>query len=239
MHYKYSAMLNTTFITMMFGAGIPILFPIAGATFMVLYMLENYKFYWTYKQPPAYDEKLNTFCLSSLEKAPLFLLGFGYWMLSNHQLIQRKTMSCEPTFEEGVEVDANHIPTTCALTALMKSTDPFLAEHYWYEVFTRKGMLEAGPAAELLLCFCLYFLFIVAKGPISYIMGCCCKWAMLEEMEIDEDIDSYPNCLDDDDKDWTIQEELNMRNCYGIKTITDESVERIYNGHLRSPEMHL
>jgi len=49
MHYKYSTMLNTTFITMMFGAGMPILFPIAAATLVVFYCLENYKFYWTYK----------------------------------------------------------------------------------------------------------------------------------------------------------------------------------------------
>jgi len=80
-------MLNTTFITMMFGAGMPILFPIAAATFIVFYAIENYKFYWVYKQPPAYDEKLNSFCLNTLEKAPLLLLGFGYWMLSNHQLL--------------------------------------------------------------------------------------------------------------------------------------------------------
>lgn len=84
MHYKYSAMLNTTFITMMYGAGLPILFPIAAAQLIVFYVLENYKFYWSYRQPPAYDEKLNTYCLKTLEKAPLILLGFAYWMFSNH-----------------------------------------------------------------------------------------------------------------------------------------------------------
>jgi len=89
MHYKYSTLLNTTFVTMLFGAGMPLLFPVAAATFMVFYMIENYKFYWAYKQPPAYDEKLNTYALRTLEKAPLLLLGFGYWMLSNHQLLAK------------------------------------------------------------------------------------------------------------------------------------------------------
>jgi len=66
MHYKYSTLLNTTFITMLYGAGMPILFPISAATFFVFYMIENYKFYWVYKQPPAYDEKLNTYALKTL-----------------------------------------------------------------------------------------------------------------------------------------------------------------------------
>lgn len=179
MHYKYSAMLNTTFVTMLFGAGMPILFPIAAATFIFFYMIENYKFYWVYKQRPAYDEKLNTFALTTLEKAPLLLLGFGYWMFSNHQLLQRESDVLSP---------------------LEKSTDPFIAQHYWYEAFTKDGISNSGPAGMLLLCFLLYFAFIVAKGPISYMLACCCKWALLDEIEINEDIDRYTNCLDDDDK---------------------------------------
>jgi hypothetical protein len=83
MHYKYSAMLNTSFVTMMYGGGLPVLFPIAAAQFTVFYMIENYKFYYVYKQPPAYDEKLNTYALKMLQKAPLLLLGFSYWMYSN------------------------------------------------------------------------------------------------------------------------------------------------------------
>jgi hypothetical protein len=84
MHYKYSTMLNTTFVTMMYGGGLPILFPIAACQFFVFYILENYKFYYVYQKPPAYDEKLNTFCLITLQRAPLLLLGFSYWMFSNH-----------------------------------------------------------------------------------------------------------------------------------------------------------
>jgi len=48
MHYKYSAMLNTTFVTMLYGGGMPILFPIAACQLIVFYILENYKFYYVY-----------------------------------------------------------------------------------------------------------------------------------------------------------------------------------------------
>ena len=87
MHFKYSAILNISFMTMMFGAGLPILFPIAAASFGVLYCLENYMLYYVFKQPPAYDEKLNDSVLENLSWAPLFTLGFGYWMLTNQQLL--------------------------------------------------------------------------------------------------------------------------------------------------------
>jgi hypothetical protein len=76
-------MLNIVFITMMFGAGMPILFPIAAFSFFSLYVVENYMLYYVYKEPPAYDEKLNLKVLQKLSYGPLFLVGFGYWMLSN------------------------------------------------------------------------------------------------------------------------------------------------------------
>jgi len=122
----------------------------------------------------------------------------------------------------------------------MRQSDPFIAQHYWTEAFTINGIIKAGPGAgQLLICFFLYFLYLVAANPISYLVGCCCKFAMLKDLEIDEDIDTYQNCLDDDDKHWTIQEELNMRDCYGIKTLAEQSVTDIYNGHMKSSEMHL
>lgn len=62
---------------------------------------------------------------------------------------------------------------------------------------------------------------------------------MIEEIEIDEDIDKYQNCLDDDDKEWTTQEELNMRDCYGIKCMADETLATIQNGHMKTASMHL
>merc|ERR1719183_3333671 len=59
MHFKYSGIMNIVFITMMFGTGLPILFPLAFFALLVLYMVENYMLYYGYKQPPAYDGYLN------------------------------------------------------------------------------------------------------------------------------------------------------------------------------------
>jgi hypothetical protein len=71
---------------MTFGAGIPELFFIASVTILNLYLLEVFLLHYIYKCPPAYDEKLNKSALRILSFAPLNLLAFGYWMLSNKQL---------------------------------------------------------------------------------------------------------------------------------------------------------
>lgn len=59
MHFKYSGILNIVFLTFCFGAGMPLLLPIATVSFLVLYMLENYMLHYVNKTPPNYDNKLN------------------------------------------------------------------------------------------------------------------------------------------------------------------------------------
>lgn len=67
----------------MYGLGLPILFPIAFIALTVLYLVEKCMVYWSYRMPPAYDDKLNNSVLAKLTYAPLLFLIFGYWMLSN------------------------------------------------------------------------------------------------------------------------------------------------------------
>jgi len=78
--------MNIVFITMMFGAGLPLLFPLASFSLLLMYLLEKYEIYYVFQQPPAYDEKLNNAVLNNLDKAPVFLLSFGYWFLTNLQM---------------------------------------------------------------------------------------------------------------------------------------------------------
>jgi hypothetical protein len=84
---KYSAILSSVFVTMMFGPAIPILFPIACAYFIVLLTMEGYMLRYYYKEIPAYDNKLNDQALKTLLFAPFVLYSFGYWFLSNKQLL--------------------------------------------------------------------------------------------------------------------------------------------------------
>lgn len=68
----------------MYGIGLPILFPIAVISFLVLYLVERSMIFYSYRQPPLYDEKLNNNALEILSWSPLLFLIFGYWMFSSH-----------------------------------------------------------------------------------------------------------------------------------------------------------
>lgn len=99
MHFKYSAFLNICFVTMMFGFGIPLLFPVATLGFAILYVVENLMLYYSYQQPPLYDEKLDTSVLNFLKFAPLGFLAFGYWMVSSKQLLANDVYPFEYSHE--------------------------------------------------------------------------------------------------------------------------------------------
>lgn len=71
---------------MMYGVGMPLLFPIAAFNFFNQWITERYTVAYYMKLPPALDDHLTHNCLSKLKYAPLILIFNGYWMLSNEQI---------------------------------------------------------------------------------------------------------------------------------------------------------
>lgn len=72
--------------------------------------------YYSYRQPPMYDEKLNNNVLNLMTYAPLLFLSFGYWMFSSHQLLANTDL-----FYSVLESDVK------------------LTNHVWTEVFTSRA----------------------------------------------------------------------------------------------------
>ena len=94
------------------------------------------------------------------------------------------------------------------LTPKEKTDDAFYANHYWYEplahpVSTVLSVTTPG-APQLLFIFYVYFIYLMFSDPITWLFGKFFKSLMLEDIKIQENIDDYVNCLDDDDKKWTI-----------------------------------
>ena len=83
MHFKYSGILNVLFVCFMYGLAIPMLFPISLMAFTVLYTMEKLTITYFFRQPPMFDEKLNESAISKMKWAPIFMMFFGYWCLSN------------------------------------------------------------------------------------------------------------------------------------------------------------
>jgi len=48
MHFKYASIMNIVFITLMYGIGLPILFPLAVLALVILYVSEKYMLYFAY-----------------------------------------------------------------------------------------------------------------------------------------------------------------------------------------------
>lgn len=190
------------------------LFPTAAASLVTLFCLEKFMLYYVFKQPPAYDEKLNNSVLTNLQLAPFFLLGFGYWMLTNEQLIENTN-----------------------LTPVGRKSDPFLAQHVWYHALSPHGVFKSGPAGALLIFFFVYFFYLFFRTPFTWLMGLCCHSMVVHDFEVDEEIELYQNCLDKDDKEWTQKEEENMRR-YGISTLLPETEESYEKGQF-NPKYHL
>jgi hypothetical protein len=82
-HFKYSGMMNVTFVTLMYGLGMPILFPIAALSYFILFSLERLCTAYFYQLPPTFDDKLTKNAMGTLRWAAVLHLIFGYWQLSN------------------------------------------------------------------------------------------------------------------------------------------------------------
>ena len=82
-HEGFASLLIIIFVTFTFGFGIPVLFPIAFFSIVVLYRFEKYSLYYRYRRPPMYDKEVTQYVTKTLRLAPVFYLISAYWMLSN------------------------------------------------------------------------------------------------------------------------------------------------------------
>jgi len=83
LHYKHSFMLNAIFVTMLYGSGMPILFPICTVSLGCLYMVERLMLAYSYQRPPMYDTRINMGTIELLRYAPLLYAVSSCWMFSN------------------------------------------------------------------------------------------------------------------------------------------------------------
>lgn len=148
-HYKYSSMMNITFISMVFGPSMPILFPVASASLFVLYFLETYMLFYVYRRPPVYDVTLNNHVLLKLQWAPFFLLAFGYWQLSNPALIGNYD----------------------TLNPIKIANQPEDFGHYWFTSFNMVYTLHETPAGILCYIAIFYFIFRQFTKLIMAVLG--------------------------------------------------------------------
>lgn len=186
MHFKYSAILNIVFVTFMFGLALPMLFVYAVLGIAVLWFSEELMFYYSYRLPPMYDESLAKSVLSKMRAAPVFMLCSGYWFFSSNQLLGNDQ-----------------------LTPYQRQSDTPITGHTMADPFHASGW--AAPAWPLLLCALLLIIHLFFGEWIGEALVRCFPSLEIGNVELNEEIDTYWNSLDNHDREWSIAEEGHFR----------------------------
>ena len=202
MHFKYSSILTIVYITMMYGFGMPVLFPIAMLSFLVLYITEKIMFFYGYVSPPMYDERLSNDVLTKLQFAPLLYIIFGYWMASNQQLLSN-----------------DH------LTPVESSTSTYVTNHTMGLVFSPDGW--EGIKWPMLVCFIvLNIVWYFGESIVKCLTNLMPNLA-IGDIEVDESIDNYWASLYEEDRKWSQGEENYARSNLKTKILTDAQLQRL------------
>ena len=217
MHFKYSMILNIIYVTMMYGVGMPVLFYYALVSFICLYLVEKFMLYYGYRKPPQYDVVLNNYVLGVMKGAPMVLLSFGYWFLPNKQLLSNKYL--KPKHRKSIPYDATHDPIDTIMHPSLAITD-------------------SPGAGALLVLLMFYLIFIIiplcCQKRKFYLLNICNRKNKYfsDDIVLDETIDTYYKCLDDDDRQWTIKEESYYRDTFDLEIMLDETVKKLKNNKL-------
>lgn len=196
-HYKYSGVLNITFVTMMYGFGLPMLFPIAFVSYFVIWATERYQLAYTYQLPPAMDDKMTQNAMSLLSYTPLLFLLNGYWMLSNRQM-----------FENLV----NH---------LTYSTEQMSSGHSLNTVF------QMDQATPMLLIAVVIFFITILRSFFPQTMAKWGYVISSNVIEVDENLPNFFNAVKLSDADWFVSENNNMRDSYKFTFASKDVIDRL------------
>jgi hypothetical protein len=195
LHYKYSNILCTVYVTFMYGFGMPILFPIAMVSFLVLWVVEKLNLFYGYIMPPMYDEKLSQDVLKKLQFAPLFYLSFGYWMASSQQLLRNDKLS-----------------------VIENERYVYISSHTIGSIFRASGW--DGIKWPMLACFIfLNIIWYFGNFFMNLLQKCFKK--KIGNVGINEDIANYWASLNAEDRKWSAKEEENARVALKTKILTD------------------
>lgn len=196
-------MLNTIFVTFMYGFGLPLLFPVAVLAMAILYFVEKTMLYYAYQQPPMYDDRLHTVVMRISQFAPIFYLAFAYWMCSSNQLLSNNF-----------------------LYPIKDTAQTQLTGHTYSQIFTSKGW--EAPAWPLLVMNFLFAMVYFFEPVVAFLYAKIFPKYVVSEIESEEDVDNYWASLDHDQRNWSICEETNSRKLQnGLKMLTDDQFNRL------------
>jgi len=85
-HYRYASLLESVAITFMYGAVLPVLFPVFLVKCISDYFIERYLVVYYYREPPAYDETMTKNFISFCRFFIMVGLAMSFWQLGCRQI---------------------------------------------------------------------------------------------------------------------------------------------------------
>lgn len=85
-HSRFANSLLVVYVTMLYGVGLPILFPIAALNLLNTFICERIGMVYQIRLPPMYDEAMTENFIEMLRWSPILMLVNAYWMLDNKQV---------------------------------------------------------------------------------------------------------------------------------------------------------
>jgi hypothetical protein len=112
---RYASSMTVMFVTLMYGAGMPILYPIACFSFVLSFWIDKYLFINYYRRPPQYDAKLGRRASGTLMYGLLLHLVVSIWMYGNKAVfISEQYIASDGVTGAGIEALNNYDPLSVA-----------------------------------------------------------------------------------------------------------------------------
>lgn len=119
-HYRYSSILLHVGISFVYGAAMPLLYPIAFLAYLILHVNERLLVCYYYREPPAFDEKLTLLCIKFIKCVPLLSLPVAFWQLGNRQMFENVLFTMHSSTD--IKLSGHHLSQALALDKLEQNT---------------------------------------------------------------------------------------------------------------------
>ena len=182
---------------MLYGVGLPIMFPIAVLSLGIFWSLERYHMAYTYQLPPSLDDRLTKNAVRVLKFSPVMLLANGYWMLGQSQI-----------FDGWVNVKA----TTLA----------FMPTGHDFATLGR-----VGQATPLLLLTGAMLLIFLAQAFFKKALKRWGFGFSGSKIEVDENLPNFYKAVKLSEADWLVAENAYYSDQYQMKMITEELAAKL------------
>ena len=111
LYTMYSYIISMSWITFMFGTGLPLLYPWFLFTLIMIWVYERLMLAYYYKYPPMFDDKLSNTTVDFWSYAFLIQMFFGFRMFNNSEMFEVDSNSSEYSYLSGIffnTIEFNH-----------------------------------------------------------------------------------------------------------------------------------